>query len=315
MRIASLLPAATEWVAAIGAADLLIARTHECDAPPEVVGLPIVTSSSVQRTDTRRVDRAVRSTLERGLSLFDVDLAALNRLEPDLIITQAQCDVCAVSPSQLEKLLAEAFDVVPEIFSFDPRSLKDVLAHALRLGRRIGCLPEAMRFIASQEKQLQQIRARADLSKRTPDEVHPTVACIEWLDPLMTSGNWVPDLVSLAGGRCVCVTPGERSQVVSWDDFASADPDYIIVVPCGFSVVQSQQEVGLLSKRDGWQNLQAVRDERVIFFDGQAFFNRPGPRLYRSVDLLTSILHGTPPTVPSETWEMQRLKSASQPAG
>lgn len=312
MRIASLLAAATEWIAAIGGSDLLVARSHECDFPSEIRRLPAVTSTSVEQGDSRSIDRAVRSTLERGLSLFDVDLTALERLQPDLIITQAQCHVCAISVEQLEQMLAGVLDPAPEIFPFDPRSMKDVLDHALRLGRRLNRTHQTMAFLAEKEKRLREIQDKAGITKRSAIEERPTVACIEWLDPLMTSGNWVPDLVSLAGGRSVCTVPRERSQVVDWGEIVEADPDYIAVMPCGFSIEKTRQELNSLSGRPGWKNLRAVQNGRVYLFDGQAFFNRPGPRLYHSAELLVGMMHST---VPAESWEIQRIKTASKSAG
>lgn len=307
MRIVSLLPAATDWLAAFGVADQIVGRSHACDAPP-AADAPVLTQPTIPADgDSATIDRTVRDRLGRGLSLFDVDLEALRDLRPDLVVTQAQCAVCAVPLATLETLLADWTGDTPTLVSLEPQTFKEALDGALRLGRATGCLPAAMRVVAEGEARLRRLHER--ITRRRDSSLAgglvPTVACIEWLEPLMTAGHWVPDLVDLAGGRAVCATGGARSAYVSWDAIRAADPDVIAVAACGFTLEQTRRDLHFLTERPGWEDLRAVRSGRVVLFDGSAYFNRPGPSLYRSVELLATVLHvgGTEP----EAWEMERL--------
>lgn len=294
MRIVSLLPAATEWLCAFGAADLLVGRSHACDFTREGQAVPVVTQPSVDvGGDSAAIDRTVHGTLQQGLSLYDVDLDALRDLAPDLIVTQSQCEACAVSLDALEAALAGWTEGQPELFSFAPKTFKQVLDAALRLGKRVGRMPEAMRFVAERERELKLLRDRIGARRDGTVEGRPapTVACIEWVEPLMTAGHWAPDLVELAGARAVAAEAGKPSAYVAWDEVVAADPDVLAVTACGLTVQQALRDLHYLTERAGWKDLQAVRDGRVYVFDGDAYFNRPGPRLYRSVELLAAALH------------------------
>jgi len=292
MRIVSLLPAATEWVCAFGAEAMLVGRSHECDDPASVRALPVVTRPVVPvEGDSAAIDARVKRRLQQGLSLYEVDLDLLRQLKPDVVLTQAQCEVCAVSLPQLEATLAAWTEGRPQLFSMEPQSFKQVLDAALRLGRMLGRAGAAMAWIGEAEQHLQMLRNRLGLHKRADPSGWPTVACIEWLEPLMIAGHWMPDVVGLAGGRAVLAEPGMRSQYVAWEALRAADPDVIAVVPCGFSLRQTERELSFLTERAGWSDLQAVRNGRVCLFDGNAYFNRPGPRLYRAVELLAAVLH------------------------
>jgi iron complex transport system substrate-binding protein len=300
MRVASLLPAATEWVAAFGAADWLVARSHECDFPPgSVSDVPVVTTATYAETDaddavsrSRAVDEAVRSQLDAGLSLYDVDIERLRALQPDLVLTQAQCEVCAVSLSQLEDALAGqmAEGAAPRVLSLSPSTLKEAFDTGLTVGRALGRLEAAMSFLADQEKRLRALREMLPLENGHA-EARPTIACVEWIDPLMTAGHWTPDLVEQAGGQIVCSEQGTRSRRVAWSALREADPDVLAVMPCGFDLDDTAAELHGLTERPGWSGLRALRDGRVVLFDGNAYFNRPGPRLYRSAELMTAALH------------------------
>ena len=246
--------------------------------------------------------------MPRGLSLYDVDLDALHELRPDLIVTQAQCDVCAVSLDALEAALAEWTGARPQIFSMEPMTFKQALDAALRLGRTVGRMPEAMRVIADGERRLRVLHERIGRRRdgSLADRPTPTVACIEWIEPLMTAGHWTPDLVDLAGGRAVCTEAGAPSQYIAWDALVAADPDVLAVVACGFTIEEALRDLHFLSDRPEWDALRAVRAGRVFVFDGDAYFNRPGPRLYRSVELLAAALHGDAGVEPN-AWEMRSL--------
>ncbi|MEP0549036.1 MAG: cobalamin-binding protein [Rhodothermales bacterium] len=316
MRVVSLLPAATEWLYTFGAGDLLVGRSHACDYPAAARDLPAVTRSTFRGDgDSAAIDAAVRDTVQRGLSLYDVDLDALRTLAPDLVVTQAQCDVCAVSLDTLEAALADWTGARPQVFSLEPMTFKQVLDAALRLGRTVGRLPDAMRVVADGERRLRDLHERIGRRRdgTLADRPTPTVACIEWIEPLMTAGHWAPDLVDLAGGRTVCAEAGAPSQYVAWDAIVAADPDVLAVVACGLGVEQALRDLHFLSDRPEWTALRAVRDGRVFVFDGDAYFNRPGPRLVRSVELLAAAFHGDAGAEP-ESWEMRSLAATSLPS-
>ena len=310
MRIVSLLPAATEWIAAVGAEDDLIGRSHECDTPASVQDVPVVTRPTYESDgDSAAIDVAVQAQLQQGLSLYEVDLEQLRALEPDLILTQAQCEVCAVSLPQLEAALADWSGHQPEILSMEPMTLKEVLDVALRIGRTIGRAEMAMQVVAAKERALQQLRNRMGLHRRTDPDALPTVACIEWMEPLMTAGHWMPDVAEMAGGRAVLAEKGRPSQVIEWSALRAADPDVLAILPCGFTLDETRRDLHYLTERDGWNDLQAVQNNRVVLLDGNAYFNRPGPRLYRSIELLAAAIH--PDRVDAkalaiEPWERQR---------
>ncbi len=318
MRIVSLLPAATEWIAAFGGAGDLVGRSHECDAPTSVRALPAVTRPAFpEGKDAQAIDDAVQSQLRSGLSLYDVDLGALQALRPDLVVTQAQCEVCAASLSDLENALADWTGARPRLFSIEPATFKEVLDAALRLGRAAGRMEGAMRAIGEGERRLRALQERLGLRRGAGLEKAPTVACIEWLAPLMTAGHWTPNLVEHAGGRCVLSEKGAASQRVAWEALRAADPDVVAVLPCGFTIEETRRDLHYLTEKPGWRDLRAVRKGRVYLFDGSAYFNRPGPRLYRSIALLAAALHpGTPAaeTAAAAPWEMQKLSEAGTPA-
>ena len=310
MRIVSLLPAATEWIAAVGAEDDLIGRSHECDTPASVQDVPVVTRPTYESDgDSAAIDAAVQAQLQQGLSLYEVDLEQLRALEPDLILTQAQCEVCAVSLPQLEAALADWSGRQPEILSMEPMTLKEVLDVALRIGRTIGRAEMAMQVVAAKERALQQLRNRMGLHRRTDPDTLPTVACIEWMEPLMTAGHWMPDVAEMAGGRAVLAEKGRPSQVIEWSALRAADPDVFAILPCGFTLDETRRDLHYLTERDGWNDLRAVQNNRVVLLDGNAYFNRPGPRLYRSIELLAAAIHpdrADAKALAIEPWERQQ---------
>lgn len=307
MRIVSLLPAATDWLVAFGAADLVAGRSHACDAP-EVAHVPVLTRPTVPTdSDSAAIDRAVHGGLGQGLSLYDVDLGTLRTLAPDLVVTQAQCAACAVDLGTLEQSLADWTGTRPDLFSLEPMTYKGVLDTALRLGRTIGRLPAAMHAVAEGEQRIRRLQDRLGLSRTDDERRYPTVACLEWIEPVMTAAHWTPDLVRLAGGRAVCAEAGAPSRYLDWDDIVDADPDVLAVMACGLSVEKACRDLHHLADRPGWASLRAVRDGRVVVFDGDAYFNRPGPRLVRSVELLAAALHGNRAGVEAEPWETRRI--------
>ena len=312
MRIVSLLPAATEWVCVFGGAENLVGRSHECEYPEHIRDVPVVTAPSYDAEgDSAAIDDAVQGQLREGLSLYEVDLERLRALEPDLIVTQDQCEVCAVSLPELEERLGNWTRSAPEIVSMRPQTLKDVLDEALRLARAMDALDAGMEVIANLETGLRVLREEIGVDRSTNPQSLPSVACVEWLEPLMIAGHWMPDVAEMAGGRAVLGTVGEPTQTVEWVDLRDADPDTLALMPCGFTIEETRRDLHYLTDRPGWDDLSAVQNERVALLDGNAYFNRPGPRLYRAIEVLASVLHPEQlrPDPPVAEWERQWLHS------
>ena len=318
MRIVSLLPAATEWICAFGQADALVGRSHECDHPPEVEDRPVVTAPTYEAEgDSTAIDEAMQQAkVQEGLSPYDVDLERLRALGPDLIVTQDQCEHCAVSRPELEAQLAEWTGGAPELFSMQPTTLKEVLDTALRLGRTLGCLDRAMSAIGDLEAHLRTLRDRIGVDRRTDPETLPSVACIEWLDPLMVAGHWMPDVVEMAGGRPVLGAAGEPTRRVDWAALQAADPDVIACMPCGFAIDETKRDLHHLTDRPGWAELTAVRNGRVALLDGTAYYNRPGARLYRAIAVLATVLYPDLSLASAPAfWERQGLPAPASSDG
>ena len=315
MRIVSLLPAATEWICEFGGGAELVGRSHECDYPPEVQEFPVVTEATYDAEgDSAAIDNAVQSHLQDGLSLYQVDLERVQSLEPDLIVTQDQCEVCAVRRSDLEARLADWAGPDVDLVSMPPQTLKEVLDEALRLGRRLDRLNEAMQTIGNLETGLQALRNQMGVDRDTNPQALPSVACIEWVEPLMVAGHWMPDVVEMAGGRAVLGTAGEPTRRVDWEALRAADPDVLAIMPCGFSIDETERDLHYLTERDGWDELSAVQAGRVALLDGNAYFNRPGPRLYRAIEVLASVVHPSIDPQPAPAaWERQWTSQNPRP--
>jgi iron complex transport system substrate-binding protein len=286
-RIISLLPSATEIVAALGFADHLVGRSHECDFPPGVERLPICSSTKIPVYGTSyEIDERVKEIVAEGLSVYRVDVDRLRELRPNLILTQTQCAVCAVTPRDLEQALCTWVGAQPVMVSLEPNNLDDVWNDIRRVGEALGVLPRAEQLIGALTKRLAGIRdeARAVQSRAT-------VAAIEWLGPLMAGGNWMPDLIEIAGGTSLFAQPGEHSPWLDWASLIEADPQIILLLPCGFKIAQTIGDLNLLTENPAWVNLHAVRQRQVYVIDGHHFFNRPGPRLVESAEIVAEILH------------------------
>jgi iron complex transport system substrate-binding protein len=286
-RVASLLASATEIVAALGGLDLLVARSHECDHPPEVARLPVVTAPLLDTTrPSGAIDRDVKALLEQSLSIYRVDGDRLGELRPDVIVTQTQCEVCAVTPADVERALADWTGARPRIVSLAPNALADVFEDIRRVAVALG-RPERGPALANE------LRTRMDgiASVAAGLDEHPRVACIEWIEPLMAAGNWVPELVALAGGENLFGAAGRHSPWLTLDELAASDPDIVLVLPCGFDIARTRAELSALAERPAWRRLRAVRAGRIFVCDGNSYFNRPGPRLADSLEILAEILH------------------------
>ncbi|AHY45487.1 Periplasmic binding protein [Rubrobacter radiotolerans] len=286
MRVASLLPSATELVAFAGAGGSLVGVTHECDYPEPVRGLPRLTSSKIaaETMTSREIDAAVGGMTDAE-SLYALDADLLERLRPDLVVTQGLCEVCAVS----EGLVARAVSRLPqrpELLSLNPTSIEGVLNDALRVARAVGAERETALKVAALRERLKHAGERI---RSVPER--PRVACVEWLDPPFSAGHWVPEIVALAGGEDVLARPGETSRRMSWAEVAEAEPEVLVLMPCGFGVERVLREVGGLAEDADYRRVEAVRRGEVWVVDANSYFSRPAPRLVDGVEILARILH------------------------
>jgi iron complex transport system substrate-binding protein len=287
-RIATLLPSATEIVCALGFEDRLVGRSHECDYPPGVVRrLPVLTRPKFNpEGSSAEVNERVKRILANALSVYRVDTDTLRRVKPDIIVTQSQCEVCAVSLHDVEQAVAQWVGGTPKIVSLSPYSLCDVMADMERVAMELGSAERGMELVGSLSYRIKMIEQKsANASTR------PSVACIEWIDPLMAAGNWMPELVAMAGGRNLFGTAGQHSPWMKFEELVAEDPAVILLSPCGFNMDRTAAELPALTNHHQWYSLRAVRDHRVYLADGNQYFNRPGPRIVESLRILAEILH------------------------
>jgi iron complex transport system substrate-binding protein len=299
-RVVSLLPATTEIVHALGCGETLVGRSHECDHPPEVEALPVVTEPKVWVDgDSAAIDRQVREILEQALSVYRVHIDVLREARPDVVLTQTQCEVCAVSADDVRHAVAEHLDGAAEVVALEPNALADVLDDVRRVARALGVPDRGERLAVSMAEGI------AVIAERTRDLPRRRVLTVEWIDPPMAAGNWMPELVEAAGGHDLFGRAGQHSPWLDWDAVAAADPDVIVVLPCGFDLDRTRSEAPTLTKLPGWGDLRAVRGGRTALVDGHRFFNRPGPRLVESTQILAEILHpeAFAPSYLGDAWE------------
>ena len=282
----SLVPAATEIAFALGSGDDVVAVTHDCDYPEAARALPRVTRSTIPAgTSSRDIDVAVRAAAAEGDSTFHVDASALADARPDILLGQTLCRVCAVTVSQLPSVM----DPSPEILPLDGDSIAGIFDDIERVGEAIGRAREAASFVASLRERIDRVR------ERVAGLPHPTVVALEWVDPLFSAGHWVPEQVAAAGGVELIGRTNARSREISLDDVVAADPDYVLILPCGFDAERAARESRVLIADERWTQLRAVRDGHVLTLDGNAYFSRPGPRVVDGIELLASALHGKVP--------------------
>jgi iron complex transport system substrate-binding protein len=284
-RIVTLLPSATEIVCALGFEDQLVGRSHECDYPRSVIGLPALTEAKFNPEGTSaEIDERVKKIVGDALSVYRVDAAKLRELRPDVIVTQSQCEVCAVSERDVEAAVAEWLGARPKIVSLAPYSLDDIFTDMQRVADALD---------ARGTELVERLRARltkiADQARGASQR--PSVATIEWIDPLMAAGNWMPTLVEMAGGVNLFGVAGQHSPWMKFDELAAKNPDMILISPCGFSMDRAAQDLPALTNRAEWNGLKAVRARRVFMADGNQYFNRPGPRIAESLEILAEITH------------------------
>ncbi len=292
MRIISLIASATEIVCALGYEDELVGRSHECDYPPSIVDLPVTTrprfetGGSSKEIDDRVKAQVSERAAEDALGVYEVFPDKLRELEPTHIITQTQCEVCAVSLKDVEVAVRELTGFDAQIVSLKPNTLEDVYADFRRVANAIDDSAAGLRLVSDCRNRLQRI---AQESYQL--EPRPRVAGIEWADPLMAFGNWTPSLIGIAGGDEVLGKANHHSPQIDFAKLVSANPDAIVFAPCGFDLKRALEDLGILEANPGWSDLKAVKTNRVYVCDGNQYFNRAGPRLVETVEILAEVLH------------------------
>ncbi|MBW4561393.1 MAG: cobalamin-binding protein [Mojavia pulchra JT2-VF2] len=287
VRIVSLIPSGTEILAVLGLTNAIVGRSHECDYPPEIQDRPVCTAARLNsNASSSEIHNEVNKLLQSALSIYEIKTDTLEQLQPTHIVTQDQCDVCAVSLQEVEKAVANLIHSSPQIISLQPNILQDVWTDIERVGNIFG---------VDSAKVLENLEARVKICQQKIQGLSltelPTVACIEWTDPLMGAGNWIPELVNLAGGQTLFSTAGEPSASLPWETLVASDPDIMILMPCGWDLHRTRQEAQLLTQRSEWTKLNAAKSGKVYITDGNSYFNRPGPRLVDSLEILAEMLH------------------------
>ena len=286
-RIVSLLPSCTEIICRLGYREHLVGISHECDYPNSISGLPVLTKARLSPEGTSiEINQSVTDLLQRGLSVYDVDASLLKSLSPEIIVTQAQCEACAVSLDQVQDIVSNWTLNQTEIISLEPNTLNEVWLGFDIIAKTMGA-PESSSILKSEINE--RFKLLKDKLKGT--EQKPTVLCIEWIEPIMVAANWVPELVSFAGGRNVMSVSGTDSRFCSWDEIKKTNPDIIIMMPCGFGIKRTLEDIHFLQNIKGWEELKAVKERKVFVVDGNQYFNRPGPRLVDSAEILAEVIH------------------------
>ena len=286
MRIVSLLPSTTEILAALGKQDQLVGRSHECDYPAEITSLPICTQPKFNPDGASyEIDQRVKALIQEGLSVYRVSEDQLLELEPDLIITQDHCEVCAASVDEVKEAVTSRLGSSVEIVSVSPTDLSSVVDSIRKIAKAVNAEEAAEELTQRMKSQLLTIQKQIEELRR------PTVFGLEWMDPLMAAGNWIPELMQLAGGNPLAAKAGRHSPYIDWYNLLQEDPDIITVMPCGYTIEQTLSEISTLISHQHWQKLRAVKNHQVFILDGHHYFNRPGPRLVKSTQILAEVIH------------------------
>ena len=288
LKIVSLIPSATEIVACLGLAEALVGRSHECDWPAQVQALPVCTEPKFNPDgSSREIHGRVTDLLQSALSVYRVKTDLLEAFQPTHILTQAQCEVCAVNLADVEAAVAALTQSQPQVISLQPNRLSEVWADIQRVAAALGV--DAQPVLKALQQRVATCAAASQ--SQSSSQSRPRVACIEWADPLMAAGNWIPELVELAGGESLFGVAGQHSPWLSWEALVAADPDVIVIMPCGYDLLRTSQDAQLLAQHPDWSGLKAVQTGQVYVTDGNQYFNRPGPRLVDSLEILAEILH------------------------
>jgi iron complex transport system substrate-binding protein len=287
MRICSLLPGATEIVFALGLGDNLVGVTHECDFPPEAKDKPVLVRSAVDSgaLASAEIDLQVGNLLNSGKSLYTLDIERLRAVQPDIIITQGLCDVCALDYDDVVRA-ARGLPREPEIVSLNPHSLTDVLDDISRVGAAAQQTTRAQLLVTQIKHRIEAVRLRAAQALS-----RPRTLCLEWFSPLYAAGHWLPEMVEIAGGLAVLAENERPSHKIEWSQVCNIDPELILLMPCGFDVERANFESAILKNFSGWSDLAAIKAGNVYAVDSSAYFSRPGPRLVDGLELLANIIH------------------------
>ena len=285
-KVLSLLSSTTEVVYALGCEDQLVGRSHECDYPPAVMTLPICTKPKFNVDGSSiEVDGQVKSILQNALSVYYINEDLLKELKPDIIFTQSQCEVCAVSEKDVKSVVKNITGINPDIISVEPNSVKDIFKDIKIIAEALNVVDKGADLIDFMKNRIRTLKKSYDVKSEL------TVAAIEWIDPLMAAGNWVPELIEMAGGINLFGEAGKHSPWMEYKDLIEKDPHTIIIMPCGYNIQKSIIEIDSLIKQKGWKEINAVQNDKVYITDGNQFFNRPGPRIIESLEILIEIFH------------------------
>jgi iron complex transport system substrate-binding protein len=286
-RVASLLPSATEIVCAVGAGAELVGISHECDFPESVRHLPVLTRARLRPARTSgEIDRAVRSVLQDALAVYEIELARLEEARPDVIVTQDLCDVCAVSFNDVCAATAALVGQEIRIVNLHPTRLDDIWSDVRRVADAVGRAAQGAAVVSALEARTREIARRGSV-----DAARPRVVTIEWLDPVMLGGMWMPELIERAGGVPLETRPGQHAPTLTKDALLALTPDVVLIKPCGFPLDRTLEELSILKTALPWESWHAIREGRVYAADGNAYFNRPGPRIVESLEILAACLH------------------------
>lgn len=284
MRVISLLASGTEIVCALGAGDALVARSHECDNPRWVRDLPAVTRPAFDvNVSSGQIDAEVRRRLRESLPLYQIDLELIRRLQPDLLITQAHCEVCAVTSGDVARAGCDA--PAKQVLALSAGSVHGIYDGILTVAQAMGLRSAGLKLIADMQCRIDAV------SNAVRNKPTPTAVMLEWIDPIFSMGNWGPELVEAANGRALLGDKGQHSQATSWERVHDADPDFLIIAPCGFNLDRTLRELPLLESLPGWTELRAVRNGQVALADGNLYFNRSGTTIVETVEIIAEILH------------------------
>lgn len=307
MRIISLIPSATEIVYLLGLQENLVARSHDSNFPEDALAKTIISSPTIgENLSSLEIDNAVRESVHSGRSLFHLDQKLLADLRPSLILTQELCKVCApnfTEVKQAAKILARE----TTILSLEPESIEDMFENIMTVGEHTGRQRKAEEAVAGFREILGEVEAK------TKDVLRPSVVMIEWMEPIMIAGHWVPEMVEKAGGRILLSKPHQKSREASWQEILDANPDILILAPCGFDMHRTKKEIGVFEEKKGWSELKAVRNQTVYLVDGDAYLTRSGPRLVQGTQILAKIFHPTifgPPSLDEAENHVQQQRRA-----
>jgi len=286
MRICSLLPSGTEILYALGLDDSIVGVSHECDFPPQAATKPRILSTIIdqERQTSDEIDQAVRQAIQRHESLYRFNEDVLRDANPDLIVTQELCEVCAIDAAQVSDV-ARILPKRPKLVSLHPHTLGQMLEEIRLVGELTGRKQEAEKLVGKLTERIERVK------QLVAGKPRPRVFCLEWLKPPMASGHWVPEQVEIAGGQEVLGQAGKPSRYVTWEEIAAAQPEVLLLMPCGFSIERTRRELPVVEQEPAWRTLPAIRNRRVYLVNGPAFFNRSGPRLVDGIELLAGLLH------------------------